>query len=167
MYKCVVDELISDRWWHTQADSPLVLVFVFSGSAAQRGLWPPAAQRGLWPPRPRGFLITHTDTPQLLGLLWTSDQSVAETSAWQHTTHTTNIHAPGWIRTHNCNRRGAVDLCLRPRGNCDRLFSSVGLYYVCLLSSKILSQNIFRQMWAWLTVYSVIVFVMSENVLGK
>jgi hypothetical protein len=28
----------------------------------------------------RGFLITHNDAPQLVGLLWTSDQLVAETS---------------------------------------------------------------------------------------
>jgi hypothetical protein len=39
----------------------------------------PAAQRGLWPPRSRGFLITH-DAPLSVGLLWTSDQLVAETS---------------------------------------------------------------------------------------
>jgi hypothetical protein len=39
-----------------------------------------AAQRGLWPPRPRGFLITHNDAPQSLGLIWTSKQLVAETS---------------------------------------------------------------------------------------
>jgi hypothetical protein len=38
-----------------------------------------AAQGGLWPPRSRGFLITH-DAPQSVGLLWTSDQLVAETS---------------------------------------------------------------------------------------
>jgi hypothetical protein len=36
--------------------------------------------RGLWPPRFRGFLITHNDAPPSVGLLWTSDQSVAETS---------------------------------------------------------------------------------------
>jgi hypothetical protein len=29
---------------------------------------------------PRGFLITHNDAPQSVGLLWTSDQLVAETS---------------------------------------------------------------------------------------
>jgi hypothetical protein len=29
---------------------------------------------------PRGFLITHTDEPQSVGILWTSDQLVAETS---------------------------------------------------------------------------------------
>jgi hypothetical protein len=46
-------------------------LFIFSGSAAQRVLWPP---------RPRGFGITHNDAPQSLGLLWTSDQLVAETS---------------------------------------------------------------------------------------
>ena len=33
----------------------------------------------------RGFYITH-DTSQSVGLLWTSDQLVAETSTWQHTT---------------------------------------------------------------------------------
>ena len=36
-------------------------------------------------------LITHNDAPQSVGLLWTSDQLVAQTSTWQHTT---NIHAP-------------------------------------------------------------------------
>jgi hypothetical protein len=39
---------------------------------------------------PRGFLITHNDAPQSVGLLWTSDQFVAETSTWQHITHTTD-----------------------------------------------------------------------------
>jgi hypothetical protein len=29
----------------------------------------------------RGFVITHNDAPQSEGLLWTSDQFVAETSA--------------------------------------------------------------------------------------
>jgi hypothetical protein len=47
--------------------NPLWLYFSQSGS-------------GLWPPRFRGFLITHNDAPQSVGLLWTSDQSVAETS---------------------------------------------------------------------------------------
>jgi hypothetical protein len=43
---------------------------IFSGSAAQRVLRPP---------RSRNFVITH-DTLQSVGLLWTSDQLVAETS---------------------------------------------------------------------------------------
>jgi hypothetical protein len=46
------------------------IIIFFSGSAAQRGLWPPSS---------RGFLITHNDAPQSVGLLWTSDQLVAET----------------------------------------------------------------------------------------
>jgi hypothetical protein len=43
----------------------------FSGSAAQRRLWPP---------RSRGFVVTHNDVPHSVGLLWTSEQLVAETS---------------------------------------------------------------------------------------
>jgi hypothetical protein len=46
-------------------------LFISSGSAAQRRLWPP---------RSRGFVITHNDAPQSVGILWTSDQLVAETS---------------------------------------------------------------------------------------
>jgi hypothetical protein len=37
----------------------LFYFIIFSGSAAQRGLWP----------RSRGFLITHSDAPQSVGLL--------------------------------------------------------------------------------------------------
>jgi hypothetical protein len=35
---------------------------------------------------------SHSDTPHSVGLLWTSDQPVAETSTWQHTTLKTNRH---------------------------------------------------------------------------
>jgi len=35
---------------------------------------------------------TMTRTPQSVGLLWTSDQLVTETSTWQHTTPTTDKH---------------------------------------------------------------------------
>jgi hypothetical protein len=49
----------------------IIIIIIISGSAAQRGLWPP---------RPRGFLITHNDAPHSVGLLWTSNQLVAETS---------------------------------------------------------------------------------------
>ena len=48
-----------------------------------------------------GFLIveisrTHSDTPQSVGLLWTSDRSVAETSTWQHTTLTRDKRSCPW-----------------------------------------------------------------------
>jgi hypothetical protein len=52
------------------------------GSAAQRGLWPPVALQpnvGYGLLAPRGFIITH-NAPQSVGLLWTSDQLVADTS---------------------------------------------------------------------------------------
>ena len=44
-----------------------------------------------------GFLFvevsrSHSDTPHSVGLLWTRDRPVAETSTWQHTTHTTHRH---------------------------------------------------------------------------
>jgi len=31
---------------------------------------------------------SHSDTPQSVGLLWTGDQPVAESSTWQHTSLT-------------------------------------------------------------------------------
>jgi hypothetical protein len=62
------------------------------------------------PPHSCGYVITHKDTPQSVGLLWTSDQPVAGTSTWQHTQHlTTNIHAPGGIRIFNRSRWSSAD----------------------------------------------------------
>jgi hypothetical protein len=49
----------------------IIIIIIISGSAAQRGLWPP---------RSRGFVITHNDTPQSVGPPRTSDQPVAEVS---------------------------------------------------------------------------------------
>ena len=67
------------------------------------------------------FLDQHNDAPQSVGLLWTSDQLVAETSTRQQQhSQQTNIHAPGGIRTHDLSRRAAADLRLRPRGYWDR-----------------------------------------------
>jgi len=79
------------------------------------------APSGPWPPNYRGFMITHNDAPQSVGLLWASDQPDAETSTWQHTTLTRNIHATGEIRTQNPSKRAAADPLLRPRGHWERL----------------------------------------------
>jgi hypothetical protein len=68
-----------------------LLFIIFSGSAAQRGLWPPRYTR---------FRDLHNDAPQSVGLLWTGNHSVE--------TQQTNIHAPGEIRTHDRNRRAAT-----------------------------------------------------------
>ena len=54
------------------------------------------------------------DTPQSVGLLWTSDQPDTETSTWQHTTLKTDIHTTGGIRTHNPSKRKAADPRLKP-----------------------------------------------------
>ena len=49
------------------------------------------------PPAGQDLFITeaswsHTDTPQSVGILWTSDQPDPGTSTWQHTTLTTDRH---------------------------------------------------------------------------
>jgi hypothetical protein len=56
-------------WYHPSFYIPhinIIIIIIISGSVAQRGLWP----------RSTGFVITH-DSPQSVGLLWTSDQLVA------------------------------------------------------------------------------------------
>jgi len=78
------------------------------------------------PPMDQGLLIieasrSHSDTPHSVGYLWNSDLPDAETSTWQHTTLTTNIHALGGIRTHNPSKRAAADPRLRPRRHWVRL----------------------------------------------
>jgi len=63
-------------------------------------LYFPQPRSGLKSPNSRGFLITHNDAPHSVGLLWTSNQSVAETSTWQHSTITTDKHpCPGGFET--------------------------------------------------------------------
>jgi len=67
----------------------------------------------------------HSGTLHSVGLLWTSDQPDVETSTWQHTTLTKNIHGSSGIRTRHPSKRMAADSCLRPRGHWNgRIFSS-------------------------------------------
>jgi len=54
-----------------------------------------------------------------------TDQLVAGTSTWQHTTLSTDEPpCPRGIRTPNLSKRAAADLRLRPRGHWDRLSHS-------------------------------------------
>jgi hypothetical protein len=46
--------------------------------------------------------------------------SPSQRPTWQHTTLTTNVLAPGGIRTHILSRQAAADLSLRPRDQWDR-----------------------------------------------
>jgi len=66
------------------------------------------------PPVGQGLLIidasrSHSDTPHSVGLLWTSDRPDAETSTWQHTVLTRDIHAFSGIRTRNPRNLPAAD----------------------------------------------------------
>jgi hypothetical protein len=92
-----------------------IYYFIFSGSAAQRGLWPPVA---LQPSADYRLLVHVHDAPQSVELLWTSDQLVAETSTWQHTPD--KDPCPRRDSNHYLSRRATVDLRLRPRGHWDR-----------------------------------------------
>ena len=75
----------------------------------------------------QGLLIhevsrSHSTTHQSVGLVWTSDDLVAETSTYQHTQNSqqTDVHVPGGIRTHNLSRQLAANLRLRPRDHWER-----------------------------------------------
>jgi hypothetical protein len=96
-----------------------LLFIIFSGSAAQRGLWPP---------RSRGF---HNYAPHSVGLL---DEWSARRRALYMTTQHTNIYTPGVIRTCDRSRRAAVDLHRIPSGHwnwiCKELSdANMGSYY--------------------------------------
>jgi hypothetical protein len=57
------------------------------------------------------YTHTHTHTHSA-GHLWTRDQPDAETSTFQHTTLSTDIHAPSGIQTLKPSKRAASDPCL-------------------------------------------------------
>ena len=48
------------------------------------------------------------------------EQGHLENTLEVFTAHSRDIHAPGWIRTHNPSKRAAADLRLRPHGHWDR-----------------------------------------------
>jgi hypothetical protein len=64
-------------------DSSIFFFLYLSGATARRGPWPPHSP---------ALQITHNDTLQSVGLLWTGDRSVAETHA--HITHKRQTSMP-------------------------------------------------------------------------
>ena len=77
------------------------------------------------PPHSWGYMITHNDTPQLVELLWMSDQPVAETSTWQNTQHTQqiNIYAPAGFEL-------AIPVGDRPQTHAlDRSVTGIGHFF--------------------------------------
>ena len=96
-------------------------IFFYHSTSTSSGPTSPHC-RGLW---------SHSNTPHSVGFLWTSDQNDAETSTWQHITPTTDIHAPGGIRTHNPSKWGAAGPHLRSRGHWDRRWRSYSFVKIC------------------------------------
>ena len=80
----------------------------------------PAAPRSLRPHHSWGFYITHNDAPQSVGLLWTSDQLVPETSTWQHTPLIRDRHPCSWQhskpQSQQASDRRPTPLTARPLG---------------------------------------------------
>ena len=109
--------LVAQRLNHYAAPAPppqyiYIYIYILTCGAA--------TQRGQRPPNSWGFHITFNDVPQSVGLLWTRDQSVAETCTSQHTILTMDIHETGGIRNRSLSRRAAADLRLRPCDHWDR-----------------------------------------------
>jgi hypothetical protein len=86
----------------------MTLVIIFSGSTAQRGLWPPCHTRIIY------HIRRATVGRNPLGRVISSSQRPLPDNT-QHTQQT-NIHATGGIRNHDHSLR------LRPRGHWDRLW---------------------------------------------
>jgi hypothetical protein len=74
----------------------------------------------------QGLLIiedsrSHSDTPQSIGLFWTSDQSDTETSTWQHTPFTRDRHpCPKRDSNPQSQKASFSRQRLRPHHLCDR-----------------------------------------------
>ena len=86
------------------------LVSFYHGATAPNGPGPPHIEASL----------SHANTPQSVGILWTTDQPDAETSSWQHTTLITDIHGSRGIRTRYPSKLEAADPRLWPRDKRDR-----------------------------------------------
>jgi hypothetical protein len=59
-----------------------------------------------------------------------SDQPVAQTSAWQHTTLNTDIHAPGEIWTHNLSFCGKHDYQFFFHSRTVQHLDIIGVFYL-------------------------------------
>jgi len=83
---------------------------------------------------PIDIMWSHSDTPQSVGLLRTSDRSDAEISDNTQHSQKTDIHDRGKIRTHNPSKRTAADPRLRTRGHWDWFWfvRRLEIMYVCV-----------------------------------
>ena len=98
-----------------------ILIIFFHGSIA------PVGQGPLLLEVPR----SHSDTTHSVD---SSGQVIGPSQTLvsvQHITLTTDIHAPGGIRTHNPSKRTGADPCCRPRGNLDRFINIYDIFVNC------------------------------------
>jgi hypothetical protein len=91
--------------------------FFSSGSAAQRRLWPSCTMR----------FRDHTQRCATVSRTPLDEWSAHHRDLYL-TTHTTSIHTPSGIRTHDCSRQAAVDLRPRPHGHWDQM----SYWLICL-----------------------------------
>jgi len=70
------------------------------------------------------FSRPHSETPQSVELLWTSDRLVAETSTRQHKTQETEFHDPGGFRIRSPSKWAAANPRLRSCDHWDGKVSS-------------------------------------------
>jgi len=94
---------------------------------------PPVGQGHLIIEDSRSYSDTHT---HLVGLLWTGNQLIAETSTWQNATLTTD--RPPWARWDSnlqSQQESGLDPRLRPRGHWDRHGQNFPGFNLFLVSS--------------------------------
>ena len=91
---CILEShfLRESKCWNRKTHCRITCEFVLGATAPS----------GPGPPHSRGSWITHNDAPQSVGILWTSDQLVAETSTWQHTKHSQQDSNPQSQQASGC-----------------------------------------------------------------
>jgi hypothetical protein len=113
-------------WSSTQVWNVLPLYFFLVGPLQPLYVYTVtfAPDHTQWRARAHAHTHTHTHThthPPSVWLLWTSDQSDAESFTGQQRKFTRDTHpSPCGIRRHSPNKRAAADLRLRPHGFRDR-----------------------------------------------
>ena len=97
----------------------------------------------------------YSDTPQSVGLLWTSDQPDATADKTQHSQQT-DIHPSGGIRTSNPSNRVAADPPVRPRGHYDgdtQLPNEIVIFLPNArnFNFRCVTIHCFSHVWTWAT----------------
>jgi len=91
---------------------------------------------------------SHSDTPQSVGLIWTSDQPDAITSGWRNTTLPKDTHACPWRdlnpQSQQASGRKPTPLAARPLGPADKSVWISNSHIFKALNTVHYTQNSFR-----------------------